>query len=246
MRAGFALLVLFLPFAVTLGGAQPDLIGIGSQTGCDPEYVEHLGPACILPSGDYEVFLADGSRLITHGPDPLPPPGDVGFDADDDQRDPVCATEWKMHVLYGHQTGEPDRSAEVAEDLRSAVRRMNALLNTEALESGGVEADYKVLCDDDGDIRIDVFEGPVTGTDPAYTTDFNNIVDAARAAGHTDGKTDYLIFFDGNSAGVCGVGNIAYDDRLTADNDNMVGPDYGVAYESCWFGRTPMHENGHN
>jgi hypothetical protein len=214
---------------------------------CTPSYVPYLGPACRLPSGLYEVVLADGTRLLTHGPDPLPPPGDVGFASGDDERQPVCSSESRMHVLYGYPAGAKDRTAAVTEQLRDAVRRMNALLNREALDSGGVTADYKVQCDAAGEIQVDTFSGPSSSASTsAYTDDFAAIVNAARAAGHLAAETDYLIFYDDDSDGVCGVGNLAADDSLSADNENLNGPDYGVAYKSCWFGRTPMHENGHN
>lgn len=205
--------------------------------------VDHVGPACATGDGFLQVRLADGTVLTTHGPDPLPPPGDIGFAAGDEMRQPVCTSEWHMRVLYGHPPGQ-DRSQEVLPDLRDAIWRMNAVLNADALESGDVEADYKVRCDADGQIRIDTFQGPETGGN-TYTADFAAVVDAARADGHTDARSDYLIFYDDSSDGVCGVGNLARDDSLSADNANLHGPDYGVAYESCWFGRTPMHENGH-
>lgn len=211
---------------------------------CSPEYVPHIGMACQKWDGLYYSTLSDGFTMATHGPDPVPPPGDVGFELGAEQRPPVCVAEWKMHVLYGHPEGL-DRSAEVVPQIREAVYRMNALLNADAIESGDVEADYRVLCDSTGQVRIDTFEGPTTGGSGAYTIDFNAVVEAARHHGFSSEDTDYLIFYDGTSDGVCGVGNLARDDSLSEHNENMEGPDYGVAYENCWFGRTPMHENGH-
>ncbi|MBW3583197.1 MAG: PKD domain-containing protein [Euryarchaeota archaeon] len=116
---------------------------------------------------------------------------------------------------------------------------MNHILNEDGLESGGVTADYKVLCHDDYQIRVDHF--PNHGS-----SDFSNVVNAARAAGFYGSNTDFTIFYDGTSSGVCGVGHISYDDRGSAYNHNNNGNDYGVTYNNCWSGRTPMHENGHN
>ncbi len=216
-----------------------------SLDGCLEVEVFAAGYACSRPDGHTLITLQDGYDLLVHGPDPPPPPGDVGFDLDSEQRPPVCATDHYLHVLYGYPESLPNRHAEVAESLREAVRRMNAVLNADALASGGVTADYKVLCDARGAIRVDAFAGPETGGS-TYTADFSAVVAAARAAGFTNDNTDYLIFYDDSSDGVCGVGNLARDDRLSSDNANMIGADYGVSYESCWFGRTPMHENGHN
>lgn len=228
---------------LTIDGAASGVPPVDSS--CQPSPMPYLGMACLRPDGLFDVVLDDGTRMQTHGPDPLPPPGDIGFGLNADQRPPVCATTSRMHILYGHAAGSPDRSPQVAEDLRAAVRRMNAVLNADGLESGGITADFRVACDAAGDILVDVFAGPSTGGN-AYTTDFTAVVNAARAAGHKAADADYLIFYDDTSDGVCGVGNLASDDSLSASNENMAGPDYGVAYKNCWFGRTPMHENGHN
>lgn len=243
-RGVIAVFLLLLPIATAVAALAPP--GPSPGPSCDdPRHVPHLGPACPLADGHFEVLLSDGTVLVTHGPDPPPPAGDVGFGAGDEERAPVCAPTPRMHVLYGYPSTAADRLAEVADDLRAAVRRMNAVLNADALASGGVTADYRVACDGDGEIAIDPFPGPDTGGE-AYTVDFAAVVDAARSAGFDRARTDYLIFYDDRSDGVCGVGNFHRDDRLAKDNANLAGPDYGVAYDPCWYGRAPMHENGHN
>src|SRR5688572_230170 len=235
-------LALAMAFAATQIVAAPR---IAAAEPCEPAYVPHLGQACLRGDGLYDVVLADGTRLQTHGPDPKPaaPDADPGFEEGDDERPLVCAETWALHVLYGHPTTTPDRSASVAEGLRAAIRRMNAILNADALESGGPTADYRAVCDAAGDIRVDTFSGP-DASSPAYTTEYNTIVDAAIAAGFDDDGIDYVVFWDAGST-VCGVGNLATDDSLSPDNANMEGTGYGVVYDGCWFGRTPMHENGH-
>ncbi len=218
--------------------------GTSSAAGCEPTYVPNLGLGCELPNGHYLVFLDDGTTLITHGPDPIVPDAEPGFGETADQRAPVCAAEWNLHVLYGHPASVNSRIDTVASEIRGAIRRMNAILNADALESGNVGADFRVLCDANGDIQIDVFTGPDTAG-PVYTTDFTAVVNAAKAAGFSNPTTDYLMFYDDTSQGVCGVGNLATDDSLSETNANMQGPDYGVVYKNCFLGRTPMHENGH-
>lgn len=212
---------------------------------CVPVHLQGVGEVCPLPNGHYAVELSDGFVTVTHGADPIPAGGDVGFADDAEQRQPYCADIYAFHVLYGYPSNGPDRTDLVIEDIRDAIRRMNALLNADALESGDVEADYRVRCDEAGEIRVDTFPGPDLGTD-AYTQDFDDVVEAARAAGHKDADMDYLIFYDDDSAGVCGAGTLWTDDSLSPNNRNMVETGYGVNYEPCWMGRTPMHENGHN
>lgn len=215
------------------------------QAPCEPEHVEHLGPACELDDGLYRVFLEDGTTLTTHGPDPAPSSHDLGFFDGAEERAPYCTDQHHMHVLYGHPSAQPDRSEAVEEELRDIIKRMNAILNADGMASGGTPTDYKVKCDEDGTIAVDTFTGPETGS-AAYTADFSEIVDAARDAGYDDGGVNYLIFYDDDGGSVCGVGNFHNDDRLSEDNENLVGPNYGATYESCWDGRTPMHENAHN
>ena len=57
---------------------------------------------------------------------------------------------------------------------------MNAVLNSESLDSGGAEADYRMRCNADGGVRVDTFAGP-----PATTRSRRHgraAVDGARAA----------------------------------------------------------------
>lgn len=200
-----------------------------------------VGPGAVqLSSGLYEAALSDGYRLTTHGPDPVLPEIELGpLGPGGPERPPHCATSAYQHVLYGYPAViSKNRLDQLAGEFRAHIRRMNALLNEAAIESGGAGADYRFLCDGNGEIRIDTF------TNDTIVPYFTNIVTAARAAGFRDPDVDYTIFYDGNFPGICGFGSFADDARLTADNRNNTGG-YGVTYESCWFSRTPMHENGH-
>lgn len=218
------------------GAPEPDA--------CDVQRVPGLGRACLLGPGHYRLTLRDGTVLHTHGPDPVPAAGEVGFGPDAEQRPPLCAHAPHIHVLYGFPSGAPALTAEGHESIRAAVRRMNAVLQADAMETGEVAASYRVKCDLAGEIEIGTFQGPATGG--VYATDYDAIVEAARGAGFTQEKTNHLIFYDAPSTSACGVANMAEDDRLSADNENLPGPNYGVVFQGCWDGRTPMHENGHN
>ena len=223
------------------------LLGAGAGPGpsaavaaCVPTPVEGLGPACRTADGLWEVVLEDGTTLTTHGVDPHAHDHGTGMGPGDPERAPACATDFHQHVLYGRPASAPDRFAAVKAQIQSAIRRMDHVLNEEALSSGGVTADYKVLCDAAGDVRVDAF---VVSSGSA---EFSAVVSAARAAGFNRPNADYTIFYDGTSSGVCGVGSFSTDDRPGADNRNNNGGGYGITYVNCWSGRTPMHENGHN
>ena len=199
------------------------------------------------PAGDGLYRLrAGGETLLTHGPDPMPPSERIatrGADAPlgpgGPERAPVCADDYHQHVLVAHLAAAPDRLGELAGSVRAQIRRMNWVLNADAVESGGVSADYKVACDGAGEIRVDSFASP--------SASFEDVVAAARAAGFDRPNADYTIFFDGlGPGGGCGIGSYRPDERLVAENRSNTGGGYGITYQPCWFGTTPMHENGHN
>lgn len=205
-----------------------------------PIHLDGVGPACPLADGHFVAWYDDGTPFYTHGPDGIPSGGgDVIHDLDQ-ERNPRCASEWSQHVLYGYPANGEDRHAEVVEYIRTQMRKMNAILNHDALESGGVNADFKVLCDEVGQIRVDKF------VVPSSSSDFSAVVSAARNAGFLSSVKDFTIFYDSGHGSYCGVGSFYYDERLSEDNHNNRGGSYGVTYGNCWGGRTPMHENGHN
>ena len=189
----------------------------------------------------YKIPVDDGPDLLTHGPDiqlDAPETRDDGFSAGDPERPPVCATDHYQQILYGRPATAPDRLSAVLPSLRSEMRRTNALLNESSLDSGGPTADYKMACDPDGQINVQGF----TATGSSFT----QVVAGARAAGFNDPSVDYTIFYDDPGSNACGVGSYYNDDSLSVNNRSNSGGGYGVSYSPCWYGTTPMHENGHN
>ena len=180
------------------------------------------------------VILRDGTELLTHGGDPLLAP----IAPTEDERAPVCASDYYQHVLYGHPLTKPDRVDDVRATLRLYIRRMNAKLAEEGAESGR-PVDYKFRCDSSGQPRVDSFTGPISSSFPL-------IVQAARDAGFASTRVKYVIFWDGDHRDRCGFGSVHRDQRLALDNRNNTGGSYGVTFRSCWAGTTPMHELGHN
>ena len=206
------------------------------------EHVRGLGPTKRASRNLFRVKLQDDTSVVTHGFDAQPAAPERAVDFGGPERQPVCATDSYQHVLYGYPGGATNRIATVKATIVAEIRRMNALLNEEALASGGRTADYKVLCDGAGEIMVDVFQS----TQANQQTSFSGVVSAARAAGFDASNADYTIFFDSNVPPACGTGTYSDDQRLTADNANNSGGDYAVVYSDCWTDRTAMHENGHN
>jgi hypothetical protein len=191
--------------------------------------------------GLLRVELPDGDSLTTHGPDPRGAMNPLDLDgvlpAGLTTRQPVCANDYFQHVLYGYVAGLPDLSGIQIPTIRTSMQQINAVLAADSYESGGVTADYKVLCDESGQIRVDTFAAP--------SASFADIVTAAKAAGFDDPRADYTIFFDAPST-ACGIGSYSIDSSLSVDNRSNNGGGYGISYQGCWLDETPMHENGHN
>ena len=229
-------------FLALAGGSSAHEAAADDGPGVPDSVADALGgDVTELPDDLYRVDLRHGPSLTTHGPDT---PAEIRLDhgnslsPGDPERSPVCATDYYQQVLYAHRASDPDRLATVTAQIQASMRRMDAVLNEDSLEAGGVSADYKVHCDASGAIDVQSFS--VGGTS------FSSVVSAARAAGYNASNVDYTIFFDYDDPNVCGTGSFSADERLTAANVNNTGGDYGVTYSDCWNGATPMHENGHN
>ena len=195
----------------------------------------------LLENGLIRVEIPGGGSLLTHGPDPKDAMNPVDLDgalpAGLTTRQPACATDYYQHVLYGRLAGTPDLSGVQIPVIRSSMLQANAVLAADSFASGGVTADYKVLCDETGNVRVDSFQ--------AASASYADIVAGAKAAGFKDPRADYTIFFDVPST-ACGIGSYSVDSSLEADNRSNTGGGYGVAYQGCWTDETPMHENAHN
>jgi hypothetical protein len=188
-----------------------------------------------------------GPPLLTHGPDTrqeMSGPrvagrasGGIGFGRGSAQRAPVCADSHALQAIYARPSGTRSRFKRTAREIRAAIRRMDAVLNSESLASGGPTADYRVHCDGDGAVSVGRFVSPDSG--------FAEIVSAARAAGYGSLGTDYLIFFDGAEGNVCGTASLVDDERAVMSNAANWGGGFGVVYAGCWTNETPMHETAH-
>ena len=191
-----------------------------------------------LRNGHYKVKLRDGKVMYTHGPDFLESHG-LSIGLGDPERSPACASDYYQHVLYGRPATGANRYATVTPTIQGSMRRINAALNEASLSSGNITADYKVLCDAQGQIAVGQFVNPASSS-------FTDVLNAARAAGFNKTNVDYTIYYDGaGPSGMCGIGSLYWDERLTASNYNNNGGGFAVSYSGCWE-MIPMHENGHN
>ncbi len=263
----FTLAALALGAAAALAPAayaHTNLFGTGQTEFTPAETRAVVGSdAELQPNGLYEV-RAGGATLQTHGPDPITVPGHgTSMNVGDPERAPACTTSqtsYHQRVLYAYNQGSANRLATVTPHIQAAIRRMNHVLDEESIISGGPHMSYRVLCTTAGAISVTAFPVP-PGSGGNAQSSFDNIVAAARTAGYTRTNVDYTIFYDANdqSGLACGVGSFWSDDRPIAGNfSNNPGGGiqggYAVTYgpyasptsAGCWYGHTPMHENGHN
>jgi hypothetical protein len=206
----------------------------------DFKEVKGLGCAKRQANGIYKVLLKDDTEIETHGPDTteLDDQG-TSMGPGDPERQPICASDYYFVILYAYPSGTSNRLTTVRPTLLSAVKRMNYVLNEEGLESGGITSDFKVKCDASNEVALASF----TTSD----TSFGGVVSAAKAAGFNRSNEKYVVFTDAGSAtaNLCGTGSFISDERLTATNRSNIGPQWGVIWNGCWTGKTPMHELGH-
>jgi hypothetical protein len=266
LAVGFPAVVSAAPFAMAAetsphGGHVP-----ATALGPVPAHVQRTVGRAARPAvgGGYNIRLSTGRVLHTHGPDTVArmAKSERRLGIGGPERAPVCATgPYAQHVLYGRVTGSPDNLPAQASVIRGYIRELNHMLNESALaSSGGAKgADFIVRCEG-VEIAIGSFQAPapIPGDGEAS---MDAIVNAAIAAGYSDERVDYTIFFDhsAQAAGMCGIASIGDDDSLSENNINNNPPGAGAGYAvtyggpsatsasaNCWNTTTAMHENAHN
>lgn len=207
-------------------------------------YVAGLGDACAVPGG-YEVVLANGARVFTHGGDLAPSSDDVTAQALAPLRDPPCVAdplnEYHAQFIYAHPIDKPNRGAQLAPQLRGLIAEANGLLHLEGSEFGR-PVEYRFRCAEDGRPLVSIATIPLMTGQGDYT----KLVNALLALGYTNGNAKYWVWYDDPTACACGgiaaaPLNAGRTPLNAANGGQMFGATYG--YMSA---RILMHENGHN
>ncbi len=283
---------------IVSGGAHTVSVSTGQQRDPEGEFRDVKGVGDARPSSEapglMEVRLPDGAVITSHGPDFEAPADDSSLAPGDsevtdpllegvpgqegtssaDPRDPDCApsaSSYHTQVLYGHPATKPSNKTQLADRIRSAVRKMNGIVHERGLQTSNnnVRLDYEVRCTASGGIDIEEFKD----RDGSGSSDsFASVVQAAKSAGFDRTNVKYLIFWDSvvrNSRGdpICGQGELRYDSSRSVQNANNHGTnpyltfggsqattgvqaEYGVMYKyddnhACFSGYTASHESGH-
>ena len=194
--------------------------------------------------------MPDGSRHFTHGGDFDPARDEpllsaAGFAP---ERAPPCIDEplldYHAHYVYAYPFDLPDRSAQLAPELRRMVAEANGLLYLEGAEFGA-PVEYPFLCDDDGQVHISVVALPFERGSATYV----EVAAFLHAAGYADPHAKYWLFVDDKTS--CGCGGVAFaplDPTRTPLNNANGGALYGAnyGYTGSFGALVHMHENGHN
>ena len=236
------LVLVLVPASVSSVGPDP-----GPAPDCG--FVPGIGEACRVEGG-YVATMPDGSRHFTHGGDFDPARDEpllaaAGFAT---ERAPPCIDEplldYHAHYVYAHPVDLPDRSAELAPELRRMVAEANGLLYQEGA-GFGAPVEYPFLCDEDGQIQISVVALPF----PKGKATYVEVAAFLHAAGFAHPRAKYWLFVDDKTS--CPCGGIAFapldPTRTPLNNANggaLFGANYG--YTGSFGALVHMHENGHN
>lgn len=244
-RRSVAATLFAIVFAATLvptpATAEPDAAAHEPCPGF--QYVEHQGWSCPVPGG-WEVLLDDGTRLLTHGPDPAPPAMEPDVVAASAATPPTCVQNGTVQpmslLIYAVPADRTDRYDAVKSQLRALINESNGRLRAEAARYS-FSTNYIFACDADGLVSVAHARLPTTTADD----DFSSIVRDLRNQGYGQSHVKHWVWYDASVSGIGGQGHFWSDDRLAANNANNNGGQFALTY-GYFSSRILMHENGHN
>ncbi|MDX1449285.1 MAG: hypothetical protein R3246_09505, partial [Acidimicrobiia bacterium] len=211
----------------------------------EPRWMVHLGWACPIDSGGFEVILPDGSTYVTHGGDPVPAHSRRHIEAG--SKNPECAdarSEFHSQVIYVHPADQPSRFGQLLPDVRAMVKLANGLVFSDARDFGR-KRKIRVACVG-GEMQVLQAQLPTVNEDSNVWT----VVWDLRAQGFTSPLAKYWIFYDGrppNAPAGTALGRRG-DDGADPDNPHNIGPDYAVTWGlgvRSGGAATMLHELGH-
>ena len=227
-----------------------------SRSGAKKERKARSTSSATTPKGDAAcgpglIAVGDTGRC-THGPDPAPP--GVARDLIIGQptaREVRAATAnmpcegdgqsgYRVQVVYAYDTSTGSRLNQVASNIRMTAAGADDLMGQSSLAAG---KELHFLFVHDANCTIDI--KPI-GLNTTAMRNFSAMINALDDAGQNRTDRIYLIFADTTSAGICGIGTMARDDRDTPNNRNNSGPSYSRVDYNCWAPQAATHELLHN
>ncbi len=211
-------------------------------------------PAVGMPCGDsglVVVGVLDGGPLCTTGPEPGDAPPAPGAARTEASAGIQCygdgASGTRVQLVYAHPAGI-NRLSSLKATMRTRAAQMAAIFNASAGQTGGqrhirwatdANCDLRVL-----DVTVDAAAIP--------STNFNALINAMVAKGHSDPTRKYVIWAETNNANphICsGLATLWYDQQPTDLNWNDARTGFARLDETClrsgYDGRTEAHELMH-
>lgn len=229
--AALALLATAAPAAAVPGlptlDCPPGLERVGAVRGmalCSHGDDTHLDDAHLDDHGHHHVHAEAAATASNASTGPIP------------AADPACYGDGsdgsRVQVLYAHEQSTPDRSGQLAVDLRRWVGQAEWTVNASARRSGG-QRFVRWLTDAGGGTGCHVRVTRVTVPDGALV-DLSATIDALVARGYDRPDRRYLLFADTDR--LCGVATLHLDDRPGPDNVSNHATGYGRVDRPCWAG----------
>lgn len=246
-RTAFLATVTFVALVGPAGGATTPADGAPCQRAEEFHNVLGQGLSCRLGEM-WLVLLEDGTRLLTHGPDPLPPAGPLEV-ALSGSRVPFCAAADEPHheVVYARASDQADRYASLKSAIRSSVNQANGGLYAEG-QLFGAHREFRFLCDTDGQVKV----GNVRLAAPSPIVQFGTVVSGLKDQGFDEPHVKYWAYYDRTGlevavAAFAGQANLESDDRPVEWNANNFGGQYAVnyGYTGSYGAFVFLHEGGH-
>ncbi len=144
----------------------------------------------------------------------------------------------RVQVMYARTTDQPDRYAEVVEQIRAIAVGADAIYEASAQETDGHR---RIRFVTNADCQIDVLAVEL----PAEADDkFTATISALRTLGYSDPNRKYLVFVEAEI--LCGTGTIKRDSQPGLDNVNNQQTGYARIDRPCWDAMIAAHELTHN
>lgn len=212
-------------------------------------------------AGLYEVSGYKESVFCTHGPDAFPPglKDDVAVAPipreDAAARARLNATNaivcdgdgssgFRVQVIYAHPADKANRYSTYLASIRQWATDADTIFEASAQETGGSRHIRFVTSDlGGGNCEISVLNITLSANGD---NSFGNTTSELQALGYNSTQRKYMIFMDSTGNGICGIGGLYGDSRLTYSNSNNTGPSFGRTDAGCWGGGVPAHELMHN
>lgn len=143
----------------------------------------------------------------------------------------------RVQAIYARASDVPDRFSSVASLIAQYAADADYQLNI----SGGLLGAGRRIRFVTQSCALHIARVTLT---PSGDNSFSAMRSEIRAQGYNRSDRKYLIWGDA-AVGICGIAEMAYDDRPTSDNWNNRGPNYARVDAPCW-GYAEAHELLHN